>query len=77
MDDRTGLLMELEPNQSMPPGFHAIPDDLTEAARDELAGRKQAIVYPAGFGPMPQYLRNRRRMMQKRKARNRRLRKGK
>ena len=77
MDDRTGRLIEIEPNQDVPDGFHAIPDRLAEAARAELAGRKQTTVYPTGFGPMPQYLRNRRRMMQKRTARRRRLRKGK
>lgn len=77
MDDRTGRLIELELGQEVPKGFHAIPADLAEAARAELAGRDQATVHPAGFGPMSQYLRDRRRMMQKRRARRRRLRKGK
>lgn len=77
MDDRTGWLIKLESDQVVPEGFHVVPDDLIIAAREELAGEEQAIVDPTGPGPMSQHLRDRRRMMKKRKVRWQQLRKGK
>jgi hypothetical protein len=75
MDERTGHLIEVAQGQEMPPGYTPIPPELEAAAQAALAGKSKVYIDPTHTGPMPQYLRDRQRMMQKRKARRRRKRK--
>jgi len=75
MDDRTGELIHLNPGEETPPGFDPVAIEMQQAATEALAGRKSIIIDPTGRGPMSQYLRDRRRAAEKRKARNRRKRK--
>lgn len=77
MNDRTGHLVTLAEGQKMPDGYHPVPPELEVAAEAALAGEPETYIDPTHDGPMPQHLRDRRRMMQKRKARKRRRRRGK
>jgi len=76
MDDRTGHLVALAEGQQVPDGYSSIPLELEVAAQVALAGETETHINPTHTGPMPQHLRDQRRMRAKRKARRRQRRRG-
>ncbi len=76
MDDK-GHLIEVAKDQPLPEGYQPVPPELEAAAQAALAGATEAYIDPTHTGPMPQHLRDQRRMRTKRKARRRQRRQGK